>query len=291
MKDKFIKKLETVDFQHRECLMKKFRDLNLAVSDYTFANVYLFRQISNYQFLQADCGLFISGKNKKGKQYVMPLNDLRSCDMDIFNELLDKHGFFFPIPEEWLSFFPQDKYEATADDGETDYIYLTENMAMMKGGKYSRHRNHLNQFLSMHEAQAQAISKNNLPDAANILNQWQKDSQFTREKTDFAQCAEALDKFIELALWGTIYYIENQPAGFIIGEPLNTDTFVLHFAKASIKYHGIYQFMFSDTAKKLMDEYKYLNLEEDMGNTNLRKTKTSYFPETLIKKYHVIRKV
>ena len=101
----------------------------------------------------------------------------------------------------------------------------------------------------------------------------------------------ALDKFIELALWGTIYYIENQPAGFIIGEPLNADTFVLHFAKASTKYHGIYEFMFSDTAKKLMAEYKYLNLEEDMGNKNLRKTKMSYGPEKLLKKYHVSRRI
>jgi hypothetical protein len=282
--------LEIVDFQHRECLIKRFKDLDLRISDYTFANIYLFRQISHYQFLQADCGLFIRGKNKNCQPYVMPLNDLRSCEMAIFDELLDKYGFFFPVPEEWLSFFPQDKYEATTDDGETDYIYLTENMATMKGRKYSRHRNHLNQFLSLHEARAQDISKNNLPDTANILNQWQEDSQLARGKTDFAQCADALDKFIELALWGTIYYIEDQPAGFIIGEPLNTDTFVLHFAKASTKYHGIYEFMFSDTAKKLMTQYKYINMEEDMGNKNLRKTKMSYFPEILLKKYHVSRR-
>ena len=181
--------MEVIDFHHQELLMERFKLLNLPISDYTFANIYLFRDVSNYRFLKTDCGLFIRGKNKKCQSYVMPLNDLRSCDMDIFNELLDKHGFFFPIPEEWLSFFPQDKYEATTDDSETDYIYLTENMATMKGGKYSRHRNHLNQFLSLYEARAQGISKNNLPDAANILNQWQEDSQLTRENTDFAQCA------------------------------------------------------------------------------------------------------
>jgi len=50
---------------------------------------------------------------------------------------------------------------------------------------------------------------------------------------------------------GTIYYIENEPAGFIIGEALNADTFCLHFAQGVTKYHGIYEFMFNDTAKKL----------------------------------------
>jgi hypothetical protein len=104
-------------------------------------------------------------------------------------------------------------------------------------------------------------------------------------KTDFAVCEEALQNFSELALWGTIYYIENKPAGFIIGEALNKDTFCLHFAKASKNYHGIYEFMFNDTAIKLQSQYKYLNLEEDMGNKNLRRTKSSYGPECILKKY------
>jgi hypothetical protein len=45
--------------------------------------------------------------------------------------------------------------------------------------------------------------------------------------------------------------------------------------------------MFNDTAKKLQSRYKYLNLEEDMGNKNLRRTKSSYGPELLLKKYRV----
>lgn len=280
-----MEKLETIDFQHRELFIKRFEDLNLPISDYTFANVYLFRKISNYEFLQTDCGLFIRGNNKQGQRYVMPLNDLRSCDMQTFNELLDKQGFFFPIPESWLSFFPGDKFVITSNDNESDYIYLTENMAGFKGKQYTRHRNHLNQFFSSYQPQAESIGMDNLNDTMNILHQWQNDSGLAQDKTDFEQCSEALHKFSELALWGTIYYIDKEPAGFIIGEALNTDTFCLHFAKASKKYHGIYEFMFNDTAKKLQSQYKYLNLEEDMGNKDLRMTKSSYGPQMVLNKY------
>ncbi len=286
-----MEKLEIVDFQHRECLMKRFKDLDLPISDYTFANIYLFRNISRYQFLQADCGLFIRGNNKQGQPYVMPLNDLRSCDMEIFDELLDKHGFFFPIPEEWLNFFPESKFTAVCDEGESDYIYLTEKMAAFAGKTFTRHRNHLNQFFSLYEPRGLSLGAANSPDGMKILKQWQNESRTAAEKTDFAQCEEALEKFSELALWGTIYYIEDKPAGFIIGEPLNRDTFVLHFAKASARYHGIYEFMFNDTAKKLAADYTYLNLEEDMGNKNLRRTKMSYGPEMILKKYRVSRKI
>jgi hypothetical protein len=279
--------IETVNLEHRGCLTDRFHQMNLQISDYTFANVYLFRKISNYEFLTTDCGLFVSGQNKQGQHYIMPLNDLRGCDMQTFNDLLDRQKFFFPIPKEWLSFFPADKFVISCDDSESDYIYLTEKMANFKGRQYIRHRNHLNQFLSLYMPEGKLIFTNNSPDAMSVLQEWQNDSGAAPDKTDFEQCREALQKISELALWGTIYYINNQPAGFIIGEELNANTFCLHFAKASKSYHGIYEFMFNDTAKKLQPQYKYLNFEEDMGNKNLRRTKNSYGPELLLKKYHI----
>jgi uncharacterized protein len=282
-----MEKFETVDFQHRSLLLESFRNLNLRLSDYTFANTYLFRKISNYEILTTDCGLFISGRNRREQRYIMPLNDLRNCDLETFRGLLAENTFFFPIPEEWLSFFPADKFVANYDDGEADYIYLTERMASFKGGQYTRHRNHLNQFFSLYNPQAQTLAGSNVLQAMTILQTWQDDSGLTLNKTDFEQCREALEKIAELELWGTIYCIENEPAGFIIGEPLNKETFVLHFAKALKTYHGIYEFMFNDTAKRLAPHYKFLNLEEDMGNKNLRRTKGSYGPEMLLKKYHI----
>ncbi len=285
-----MKTLEIIDFQHRELLLDNFKQLNLPISDFTFANIFLFRSISHYEFLTTDCGLFISGCNRRGQNYIMPLNDLRKCNQQTLESLLDKQNFFFPIPEEWLSFFPEDRFIISFDDSESDYIYLTEKMASFKGNQYTRHRNHINQFFSAYDPDAETISENTTPQAMAILQAWQNDSGLTLKKTDFEQCREALEKFSALALWGTLYFIENEPAGFIIGEALNTETFVLHFAKALKKYHGIYEFMFNDTAKRLLPQYKFLNLEEDMGNKNLRKTKGSYGPEILLKKYRVCLK-
>jgi len=280
-------KLETVDFQHQEFLRESFRNLNLPISDYTFANVYLFRKISNYEYLTTDCGLFVSSSNKQGQRCIMPLNDLRSCDLQTFNDLLGGESIFFPIPQEWLFIFPADKFIITSNESESDYIYLTENMASFKGKQYTRHRNHLNQFVSSYRPSDEPVSINNLPASMSVLQEWQDDSRLAPDKTDFDQCSEALQKISTLALWGTLYYIDHEPAGFIIGEALNTDTFCLHFAKASKRYHGIYEFMFNDTAKKLQSQYKYLNFEEDMGSKNLRRTKDSYGPELLLKKYRV----
>jgi len=261
--------------------------MNLNLSDFTFANIYLFRDICRYEILNKDCGAFISAYNRSEQNYIMPLDFPKDCSTDTFRELLDQRRFFYPIPEEWLPLFPTDLFDFAWDDGESDYIFQTKNLASFSGKTFTRHRNHLNQFLGAYQCEDRPLGPQNINDGLEILTQWQNESRLSAGKTDFAVCEEALRKFTELALWGTIYYIEKKAAGFIIGEALNPDMFCLHFAKASKTYHGIYEFMFNDTAKKLEAQYRYLNFEEDMGDKNLRKTKNSYGPERIIRKYRI----
>ncbi len=278
---------EHIDLSHRRFLADHFHQLHLDISDYTFANVYLFRSKSRYEVIKKDCGVFISAYNRQNKNYIMPLGDLRLCTLDMFKDLLTPDRFFFPVPEEWLGHFQKPDFTVTYEDDESDYIYRTENMASFAGKNYTRHRNHLNQFYGLYKPEARPMDAACLSDGMAILDAWQSESPLNREKTDYAICEEALRHFSELALWGTIYYIESKPAGFIIGESLNADMFCLHFAKASRKYHGIYEFLFNDTARRLSGQYRYLNLEEDLGNKNLRRTKASYGPERILKKYRV----
>jgi len=280
-------KIENIELDHRLFLAGRFESMNLDLSDYTFANVYLFRNASRYQILTRDCATFISAYNRQGQNYIMPLASPENCSPDTLRNLLNRGNFFFPIPEKWLPFFPEKEFSISCDEGESDYIYLSRNMATFAGKTFTRHRNHLNQFLNAYQPVALTLGKEHLSDAMTVLQSWQAESVALPAKTDFAICAEALEKFSALALWGTIYYIAEKPAGFIIGEPLNRSMFCLHFAKASRQYHGIYEFMFNDTAQKLQSHYSHLNLEEDMGNKNLRKTKSSYGPERILKKYRV----
>lgn len=278
---------ENIELAHHELLAGRFRRMHLNVSDYTFANVYLFRNISRYRIRTKSCGTFISAYNAKGQNYIMPLASPADCSKETLAEFLDANNFFFPIPEEWLPYFPSDAFSVSYDESESDYIYLTSRMASFSGKQFTRHRNHLNQFFSSYRAAGHPLASENITDALTVLQVWQDESGVSAAKTDYAVCAEALNNFSALALWGTMYYIDGIPAGFIIGEALNSDMFCLHFAKGSRKYHGIYQFMFNDTAKKLEDDYKFLNLEEDMGDKNLKKTKLSYGPQQILKKYRI----
>jgi uncharacterized protein len=81
--------------------------------------------------------------------------------------------------------------------------------------------------------------------------------------------------------------VNEDPAGFIMGEELNHSMFAFHFAKGKRKYKGMYQFMYNHFAKMLPKKYEVLNFEQDLGKLALKIAKASYNPERMLKKYRV----
>jgi len=62
----------------------------------------------------------------------MPLSAPSGCDVKTFKKILNRQDFFFPIPQEWLPYFPEDKFFISYDESESDYIYLTEKWQVLK---------------------------------------------------------------------------------------------------------------------------------------------------------------
>jgi hypothetical protein len=64
------------------------------------------------------------------------------------------------------------------------------------------------------------------------------------------------------------------------------ETFCVHFEKADDSIPTAYAAVNKLFAEMLVGKYKYINREDDAGVEGLRKAKTSYQPETLVKKYY-----
>ena len=72
-----------------------------------------------------------------------------------------------------LSFIKEKDITIEKDDSLGDYIYLTENLAKLPGSKYSKKRNHINQFRKKHENfRFELLSEENLFYAEEIENAW-----------------------------------------------------------------------------------------------------------------------
>jgi hypothetical protein len=279
-------RIERLGLHHKDVLAPLFRAITVPISEYCFANLYLFRESHGYEVL-SDGDIFIKGMTYDGFTYLMPTVPAAQLDAARLQELLRDVDFLFPVPEEWLGAFDPSTYDISIHEGDADYLYTVEKMSTLAGRKLHKKRNLLKQFVDGYRHEALPLTTERLDDARLVLDGWQKESGLDRGGTDYGPCREALDRYEELVLCGGITYADGEPAGFVLGEEVNDETYVLHFAKALKKFKGVYQFMFNNFAKILPPKYTYLNLEQDLDKENLRVFKSSYVPDALVKKARV----
>ena len=99
----------------------------------------------------------------------------------------------------------------------------------------------------------------------------------------------ALIDYKRLGLVGGVLKKYGEVVAFEIGEPLNDDTFVVHFEKAYADVQGAYPMINKQFVLHECQGYKYVNREEDDGEEGLRKAKLSYHPDILLEKYNAYK--
>ncbi len=105
---------------------------------------------------------------------------------------------------------------------------------------------------------------------------------------DYAAAKEALEHMEYLQLCGGIFYVDDEPVAYTLGEELaRGKMFVIHFEKAVLKkeYKGIYQYVNQAFAALLPEKYELINREQDLGDPGLRQAKESYRPVGFVTKY------
>jgi len=277
---------EPLTFAHKDLLFNRLRAIEIPISEFSFANIYLFRHTHHYEIISGK-DVFLRGRSYNGSIYLIPTSDLRNVDMEYLAGIIDEVDYIYPVPEEWLTVFDRNRWEISSTEGDSDYFYSAEKMSTYAGKKLHKKKNLLNFFRKHYRHEVLPLTDNHLEDALTILDIWQEESVQNPEETDYAACREGLMKAEELILCGGIYYAEGEPAGFLLGEELNRETFGIHFAKALKRFKGIYQYMFNNFASVLPASCTYINMEQDLGIQALRHSKTSYMPEFKLEKFRV----
>lgn len=192
-----------------------------------------------------------------------------------------------------LELFPASKSEYCRDT--SDYVYLAEELAELKGKKYHAKRNHLNRFYENNWS-FEPLTAENMEECIEMNERW------CGENIDCAVISEAerssrLDEecivrcsfkyFNELGYIGGVLRVDGRVQAFTFGEPSAKDCFVVHVEKALRDYQGAYAAVNREFIRSLGGRYKYINREDDTGAENLRKAKLSYHPVFLEDKYFV----
>jgi hypothetical protein len=282
-----MEKIEKLGLEHKALLHARLKNVGSALSEYSFANLYLFREVHDYHVVTLPEGIFIRGRAYDGGRFLMPTEEITREKAASVLRMLKDGEYLFPVPEVWLPTFEGQNISAEFLQDDSDYVYTVEKLSEYKGQKLHGQKNLLNQFLSRYTPDSKPLTQDRMDDARGILEAWQTDMGAEKAATDYFPCREALDLYDELVLCGGIYYVEGEPGGFVIGEEVRPDMFALHFAKGKRKFKGLYQYMYNHFAKILPKQYAYLNFEQDLGLLALRIAKSSYDPDRSLKKYRV----
>jgi hypothetical protein len=84
---------------------------------------------------------------------------------------------------------------------------------------------------------------------------------------------------------GILVRLDGRVSAFGIGSRLNNSMATLNFEKAFSSIKGLYQYLDNECAKRIFNEYKYINKESDMNLPNLAESKQSYNPVMRIKSF------
>lgn len=285
-----------ITLEDREWMEKYFKESDFRGCDYSFANLYMWSKPSQIEVANVEGMLCIKSKgwNEKEPLYTYPAgngNIKNTIEALILDAKERKHPFYLrgfekKEAEKLETCFPERFHIETIRD-EWDYIYLAEKLANLSGKKYHGKRNHIARFKEMSDWRYEDICSTNLDDCRKMNEEWCKLYGCSRSKAlDTEQCAvrTAFDYFEQLQLKGGILYQGERAVAFTIGEPLNSDTFVVHVEKAFPDIQGAYP-MINQQFVQHVDGYTYINREEDLGEEGLRKAKLSYRPEMFAEKY------
>jgi hypothetical protein len=176
------------------------------------------------------------------------------------------------------------------DRDDWDYVYLTSDLADLPGDKYHPKRNFIARCLSKHKCKYVSIGPSEINDCLQLQTQWCDlrtcnmvpglEAENTAVKTTFKH-------FESLGVTGGAVYVEDKLEAFTLAEPLNKDTAVIHFEKANPEIEGLYQLINQWFSQNALRNFKFVNREQDLGISGLRKAKESYHPHYMVEKYIV----
>lgn len=170
----------------------------------------------------------------------------------------------------------------------TEYLYLQENLAALRGSRYHGKRNHIAQFWrACPEAYIQPLVAENADIAVSIAERWLQARNTPDDPSllfELSCIREAASNWEALALTGLLLYDGMEPVGMTVVSEISAGIFDIHFEKVVPEYPHAWPVVVNEMAKCLSGA-EYLNREEDLGESGMRSSKQSYRPDLLNEKF------
>jgi uncharacterized protein len=296
--------LRPVSLDDRPVFDDRFENLSEKLSDYTFANTFIWRDTACLRWgLLADC-LCVFANGTGGLTLLLPPmgGDVRRAlpeALDLCRAWNAEHGYCeLPrveyVSADALAAMPG---EFTAQPMSGDYVYLTARMIDLAGGDLASKRHDRNRFARNHDVRTEPFADAHAPACLDLLARWDRlhtpdpsggGTVAVKRNKDAIATADALRHHAALGLTGRVLWADGQLAGFTFGERLDGQTCSVLIEKTDLTLKGSAQYIFSAFCREDFPDTLYCNAGDDWDVPSLAWTKLSYRPVRRLEKWCVL---
>jgi hypothetical protein len=269
----------------RSELHPRFQGLPEGMSELTFAGLYLFRDAHRYRISRLGEGLYVVSGRDAEPFFMLPFG---LPSPEILGWLFDRHKTMKAATAAQAEQLSRMGYKVWEDRDNFDYLYRRDRMSDLAGRDLHKKKNLVNLFLRNNACVAKPLREEYAGDALQILDRWRRQQE---TPGDYAAAREALENMEYLQLCGGIFYINEEPVAYTLGEEVAQGrVFAVHFEKAVLEERrkGVYQYVTQAFAAVLPEKYEQINREQDLGDPGLRQAKESYKPSGFVAKFRAV---
>lgn len=262
-----------------------------ASSDYAFANIWGWAEHYGLEWAFHKNMVFIR-QTKPETICWAPVGPWHEYDWFGCKAMVEA-GSFTRVPDYLAKLWQEayaDRIELTENRDHFDYLYSVEDLTELRGNKFHKKKNLLNQFVKKTDFEYHPMEPECVEEVLAMQAEWIA----WYEENNPSEALVAENHAIERVLHdfdriGTLYggaiRVDGRVIAYTVAEALDEETVVIHFEKGDVRYKGVYQAINQMFLKHNAQEFKYVNREQDLGDEGLRKAKLSYNPAFLLKKY------
>lgn len=178
-----------------------------------------------------------------------------------------------------------------------DYIYDADKLRTLSGKKYHKKKNHLNSFIKNFKDRFEyrTLCCSDIDEIRIFHQKWLNTRDFEDPKNSITSEENGIHRIFEncsqldCRIGGV--YVDGKLESYSIGSyNSNLKCAFIHIEKANIEIPGLYNYINQQFLLNEFPEALLVNREDDLGQEGLRKSKMSYRPVRLEKKFNIIQK-
>ena len=283
-----------IESEHRTLVTDFLARHPQPLSDYSVASLYVWSSVFHYHYavVEPDTLLLCARVDRDPQpRLLQPLGQFS----EPLQQTLLAHARKLPTPlviesvsAEFLVRHPAfaAHFHVVANRDSANYVYQTEDLAALAGGRYAKKRNLVQQATRLYAWRIEPLGPQHSKECLEVGDDIAAKRTTLTLQQESQALATAIRKFGALGLHGLLLHIDDQPAAFSICDRLNPTTALVLFERALRDKKGLYQVINQETARAIAAQgLTFINREEDLGDPGLRRAKLSYHPARLEPKH------